>query len=104
MHTDNNAAGSSSAPRGGGRILQFRRRIARFPAADPPIVHPLHRYDEEEDRMRMRENIAAGLVIIVLAISGFWLIDHLRSSARIAVCLEAGHRDCAPLDLQTPAH
>jgi len=32
-------------------------------------------------------------------VAGFWLIDHLRTSARIAACVEAGHRNCVPLDL-----
>jgi hypothetical protein len=40
-------------------------------------------------------------VIVVLVVSGFWLIDHLRTSARIAVCVEAGHHDCVPLDLES---
>jgi hypothetical protein len=100
MHTNNNAAGGP-APRGGGaRILPFRRRLPVY----PPIVHPLQRYDEEEDRMRMRENLAAAIVIVVLVASGFWLIDHLRTSARIAACVEAGHRDCVPLDLGQTEH
>jgi hypothetical protein len=82
---------------GGARILPFRRRVR---AGDKPIVHPLRHFDDEEDRRRMQQNLAAALVIIVLVASGFWLIDHLRTSARIALCVEAGHRDCMPLDLQ----
>jgi hypothetical protein len=30
-------------------------------------------------------------------VAGFWLIDHLRTSARIEACLEAGHRNCLPI-------
>ena len=47
----------------------------------------------------MQQNLAAAVVIILLITSGFWLIDHLRASARIAACVEAGHRNCVPLDL-----
>ena len=47
----------------------------------------------------MQQNLAAAVVIVLLISSGFWLIDHLRTSARIAACVEAGHRNCVPLDL-----
>jgi hypothetical protein len=47
----------------------------------------------------MQQNLAAAVVIVLLIVSGFWLIDHLRASARIAACVEAGHRNCIPLDL-----
>jgi hypothetical protein len=33
---------------------------------------------------------------------GYLVISELRASARIAACLEAGHRNCMPLDLETP--
>src|SRR6187401_183997 len=32
--------------------------------------------------MRMRENLAAAAIVILLITSGLWLIDHLRASAR----------------------
>jgi hypothetical protein len=35
-------------------------------------------------------------LILLLLTSGFWLLDHLRTSARIEACLEAGHRNCLP--------
>ena len=81
-----------------GRILQFRRRMPAA-GADKPITDPMRQFEDEEDRRRMRQNLAAAVVIILVIVSGFWLIDHLRTSARIAACVEAGHRDCVPLDL-----
>jgi hypothetical protein len=42
----------------------------------------------------MQQNLAAAIVIVLLITSGFWLIDHLRTSARIATCVEAGHHNC----------
>ena len=47
----------------------------------------------------MQQNLAAAAVIILIIIAGFWLIDHLRASARISACLEAGHHNCVPLNL-----
>ena len=92
------AAGSAGSPGGGATILEFRQRTSVRKRSQSPITHPLQRYDEEEDRMRMRENLAAAAIVILLITSGLWLIDHLRASARIEVCVEAGHRNCMPLD------
>ena len=47
----------------------------------------------------MQQNLAAVIVIVLVVTSGLWLIDHLRASARITACLEAGHRNCVPLDV-----
>ena len=80
----------------GARILQFKRPPR---GAYGPIADPLRHFEDEEDRRRMQQNLAAAIVVIVLIVSGLWLIDHLRASARIAACVEAGHRNCVPLDL-----
>ena len=48
----------------------------------------------------MRENLAAALIIALLLGTGYWLIDELRASAHVTACLEAGHRNCMPLDPQ----
>jgi hypothetical protein len=64
---------------------------------------PVRQLDDEEDRRRMRQNVAAALIILMVVGAGFWLIDHLRTNARIAACVEAGHRNCVRLDLsETP--
>jgi hypothetical protein len=47
----------------------------------------------------MQQNLAAAIVIVLLISSGFWLVDHLRASARIEACVEAGHHNCVPIDL-----
>jgi hypothetical protein len=92
-------AGSAHPPNGGARILQFKRRMLASRESQRPIADPLRHFEDEEDRRRMQQNLAAAVVIILLITSGFWLIDHLRASARIAACVEAGHRNCVPLDL-----
>jgi hypothetical protein len=58
----------------------------------------LRQLEDEQDRRRMRENLAAACVLVLLLVAGVWLIDHLRTSAHIEMCLEAGHRNCAPLN------
>jgi hypothetical protein len=87
------SAGSSGA---GATILDFKQRTSVPKRPETPIIHPLRRYDEEEDRMRMRENLAAAAIVILLIASGLWLIAHLRASTRIEVCVEAEHRNCLP--------
>jgi hypothetical protein len=83
----------AGASQKGAQILPFRLP-ARRPARLPPVEDPLRRIEREEDRRRMLQNVAAALVIAFLLGTGLWLIGHLQTSARITVCLEAGHRDC----------
>ena len=100
MSRDHEPAASRARPSGEtGRILQFRRRVLVPRAADRPIADPLRHFEEEEERRRMQQNLAAAVVIVVIIISGLWLIDHLRTSARIADCVAAGYRNCVPLDV-----
>jgi hypothetical protein len=54
--------------------------------------------DVEEDRLRMRQNLAALAVLIAIVVLGSWLIDSLRTYSRIQTCIEAGHRNCVPID------
>src|SRR3954451_3204289 len=100
MGREQESAGSARPSGGSGRVLQFKRRVSAARGADAPIADPLRHFEDEEDRRRMQQNLAAAIVIVLLIVSGFWLIDHLRTSARIAACVEAGHRNCVPLDLE----
>jgi hypothetical protein len=54
--------------------------------------------DDLEDRLRMRQNLAALVVIVAIVGLGSWLIDSLRHYSRIQTCIEAGHRNCVPVD------
>jgi hypothetical protein len=92
----NTGVGTARIP-GGGKVLEFKQRIPGRRWREP-IIHPLQYFDDQEDRRRMQQNLAAAVVIVLLIASGLWLIDHLRESARIASCVEAGHHDCVPLD------
>jgi hypothetical protein len=54
--------------------------------------------DDDEDRLRMRQNLAAMAAIVTIVVLGAWLIDSLRHYSRIQVCIEAGHRNCIPIE------
>ena len=79
---------------GGATIIPFPRHRLLPRRRLPPILDPLRHFDEQEDRLRMRQNLAAALVVALLVTLGFWLIDGLRTSGHIAVCIEAGHPHC----------
>jgi hypothetical protein len=79
----------------GAKIIQFARK-AKACERRPEIVDPLRRLEDEDEHRRTLQNLAAAVIILALIAAGFWLIDHLRSSARIEACLEAGHRNCLP--------
>ncbi len=85
------------------KIFPFTARRGSASATENALRDPVRLLDDAEDRRRMQQNVAAAIIILALVGAGFWLIDHLRTNARIAACVEAGHRNCVPLDLsETP--
>jgi len=79
----------------GAKIIQFARKTKACQRAGK-IVDPLRRQEDEDEHRRTLQNLAAAVIIVALIAAGFWLIEHLRTSARIEACLEAGHRNCLP--------
>jgi hypothetical protein len=63
-------------------------------------MRPAHDAEDAEDRMRMRQNLAAFLVIVAIVGAGAWLMDSLAYYSRLQTCVEAGHRNCLPLATQ----
>jgi hypothetical protein len=78
--------------------LRGRRRIEPPPALGMPIrpAGPARDADDE-DRLRMRQNVAAFLVIAAIVGVGAWLMESLHYHSRLQACMEAGHRNCVPL-------
>ena len=80
-----------------------RRRIEP-PAALTSPMRPVHHAqvadDESEDRLRMRQNLAAFLVIVAIVGAGTWLMTSLHYYSRLQTCMEAGHRNCLPLQVK----
>jgi hypothetical protein len=87
-----------------------RHRQRPSPPLDPPTAlgHfnvPSARadnFDAAEDRLRMQQNVGALIAVVLIVVLGAWLIDRLATYSRTLVCIEAGHRNCVPLDIQQP--
>jgi len=71
-------------------VLVFKKRAAKQKSAD------LAR-EREEDRIRMRTNIAALAMAVLLVGLGWLLVQKLGQSARMQDCLMAGRTNCAPI-------
>jgi hypothetical protein len=79
--------------------LRPRRRIEPPSALGGPVAPASSApADEAEDRLRMRQNLAALGVIVAIVVLGTWLIDSLQHYSRLQTCVEAGHRNCLPLE------
>jgi hypothetical protein len=85
---------------------RLRSRIGAPRRIEPPsaltsAVRPLPETEaadeESEDRLRMRQNLAAFLLIVALVGAGTWLMTSLHYYSHLQACLEAGHRNCLPL-------
>jgi hypothetical protein len=55
-------------------------------------------FEELEDRRRMQQNFAACLLVVVLIVTGAWIVERLKIYSRTLACLESGHRQCIVLD------
>ena len=63
----------------------------------------LQQPDDVDYRLRMRQNLAAFAVVVFIVVFGTWVIDQLRHYSRIRACLDAGHRNCLPLNVEHPS-
>jgi hypothetical protein len=98
MREDAESTPAKAPPLGAGaNVIKFDRRLGGLQRRRPQIIDPVRRLEDEDERRRILQNFAAAILIILLIASGFWLIEHLRASARIEACLEAGHRNCLPM-------
>jgi hypothetical protein len=58
--------------------------------------------NNHDDDHRTVENLIVIIVIVVLIVAGVWLIERIIEGDRIERCLEAGHRNCVPLNTVAP--
>ena len=79
------------------RLIEFRPRRRSIKAA-APVIDPLRRFEIDDYRRRMQQNITAAVVLVVLVAAGLWLFHQLKESSRVLACVEAGLRDCLPID------
>ena len=89
-------------------VIPFRRPPRRqfsHPVEPPPALggelspaSGSSQQDRLDDRRRMQQNLAALALVVVLVVTGAWLIERLRIYSRTMACIEAGHRDCTVID------
>jgi len=99
----------SVPPDGDDRVIPFRPRGTprwRWPAprsfqtGDPPD-EDLAKYErgegEDDYRHRMKMNLLALVVTILLVVSGVWIAETIAEMRKIQDCFLAGGRNCAPI-------
>jgi len=87
------------------RVVNFRsgRPVARPPAADPPPVEDLAKYQRSEGaddyRHRMIVNVAAFLFVFALIGAGIWIADTMARMRKDQDCVLSGRRGCSPIEV-----
>jgi hypothetical protein len=78
--------------------LRAARPVQPPPALTSAVPHNTRAHpDEAADRLRMKQNFAAFLVIVCIVVLGTWLMESLTHYSHIQACIEAGHRNCVPV-------
>jgi hypothetical protein len=96
-----------------GRVVRFRPRSGapggwRWPRrnlqqSDTPVgdLAKFEQGEPEDDfRHRMKVNVLAFVVIIVLVIVGLWLAGKIADMVQTQDCFLSGRRNCAPIDVR----
>jgi hypothetical protein len=82
------------------RIIEFRPRPRSKKPREAPIRDPLRQFEIDQDRLRMQQNLAAAIVLVLILAAGLWLFHELRTSSHVLTCIEVGYRNCLPTDRQ----
>jgi len=92
-----------AAGRAGSGPPSHLRLVDRAAEGDVPILPPttdLHdAHVSQEERRRMRQNLGAVAVVVVIVALGGYLISQLQASSRLQACFDYGHRNCMPLNV-----
>jgi hypothetical protein len=80
------------------RIIEFQPRLRPDKRKDAPILDPLQQFKITDERLRMKQNLAAAIVLAFLMFAGLWLVSALTASSRMLNCIETGSRTCLPID------
>lgn len=66
-----------------------RREVARRRALEGIVPET-----RDQVRLRMFQNVSAGMFVMALVVGGAWLIVTLRENYKIQACMESGRRNC----------
>jgi hypothetical protein len=80
------------------RIIEFRARPRQLRQARAPIIDPLRKFDADEYRLRMQQNLLAIIVLALILATGLWLHYELTASTRLLGCIAAEHANCIPVN------
>ncbi len=86
---------NSAAPEGAPNIVQF-------PAAQKSASSPDRREPQGadgEEPLSTGALIGIGVFLIVLVLSGVWLMNTLRDIGKMQDCAMQGRRNCAPIEV-----
>ena len=53
---------------------------------------------DEDDRDRGRNNLLFLVVAVLVVVAGIWLVNKMIDMRNLQNCLEAGRRNCAPIE------
>lgn len=76
------------------RIVEFKPRARPGKRNNTPIRHPLEQFKIADERLRMKQNLAAAVVLALLMAAGLWLVSELAANSHVLTCLEAGAPNC----------
>jgi len=79
------------------RVIEFRPR-SRQANSRAPIIDPVLKFETDEYRLRMQQNLLAITVLALILAAGLWLFHELTISSRTLLCIEADHVNCAAID------
>jgi hypothetical protein len=94
-----------------GQVLPFQRRRqppSLVSSASPPARQnaddDFARYEQEreeriDDRQRMRMNMIAAAIVVVLIGTGVWIADTISVTGKLEDCALQGRTNCAPIDM-----
>ena len=93
-----------------GQVLPFQRRrqplalVSASPPARQNADDDFARYEhgrEEriDDRQRMRMNMIAAAIVVVLIGTGVWIADTISATGKLEDCALQGRTNCAPIDM-----
>lgn len=76
--------------------------IVRFPAAQKSASGPDRRLPQGadgEEPLSTGALIGIGIFLVVLVLSGVWLMNTLRDMGKMQDCAMQGRRNCAPIEV-----